>query len=170
MGNQLVSLSADDVAGGFKTISSYTAEHAAEHLSNAKKAASKIDFKNGWAPFAESAKTEDSRMMVARAPAGAALFIVSYLCWALFCAILCSSKYGPQAAEMVKIKATQAGEAIQRGMVPLKQKLRPMIADAKARIDAAIAERKANIPRSDDSAQEMVGDAEAPTVDDEDEL
>ena len=71
---------------------------------------------------------------------------------------------------MVKIKATQAGEAIQRGMVPLKQKLRPMIADAKARIDAAIAERKANIPRSDDSAQEMVGDAEAPTVDDEDEL
>jgi hypothetical protein len=94
MGNQILDLSSEDIAGGFKTMSEYTGENAGSHLGSAKEAVAKIDVKNGWTPFVESATTHEAKLMLVKAPAGVGLYIVSTLCWAIFCAIVYTAKVG----------------------------------------------------------------------------
>jgi hypothetical protein len=80
------------------------------------------------------------------------------------------NQYAPPAAQVVQVKASEAGAAFERAIVPVKQQLRPMIADAKAKLDSAIAERRAKMQGAEvDSTNSGGGDAEAP-LENDDEL
>ena len=140
MGNEALALSVDDISGGLKESSKFFSDKGKAYLGEGKEAAKKVDVKNGWAPFVESIKTDESKNMVVKIPSGAAFMICAVVLYAIFGVFFCATKYGPSTYDKVKEKVSQVNET---AIVPLKAKLRPLISDAKAKIEQAINERKA---------------------------
>jgi hypothetical protein len=166
MGSQASELSAEDVAGGLKSSASLLAEKGLSNLRFVADQASKVDVKNGWTSFADSIKTEDSRSAFLKAPAGAAFCLAAGVLYLLFGVMMFTAKYGPTVARQASAGFQKASAALiegsqavnERAIVPLKQKLRPIIADAKVKIDQAIAERWGALgtkPPADDIDSEL---------------
>jgi len=132
MGSEALTLSADDVAGGLKESAKYFADKGKANWAFVKDAAGKVEVKSGWAPFAETASTEESRAAVLKVPAGLAFVAAAALLYVCFGVFFATAKYGPGALDAVKTKAAALNES---ALVPLKSKLRPMITNAKAKID-----------------------------------
>lgn len=149
MGSQASELSAEDVAGGLKSSASLLAEKGLTNLRFVAAQASKIDVKNGWTSFADSIKTEETRTAFLKAPAGVAFCMAAGVLYLLFGVMMFTAKYGPSVVRQASAGFQKASEVLiegsqvvnERAIVPMKQKLRPIIADAKVKIDQAIAER-----------------------------
>ena len=156
MGQQALELSANDVAGGFKSISNNLGSQGMEKLQRSYSAAQKIEVKSGWEPFKESVTTDETKAALIAAPLGIGMVFVGSFAYVMFFIIFCTAKYAPpalrKASSVVQEKAAMINE---KAIVPLKQKIRPMIIETRAKIDAEIAKRLATYKRS--TAAESAG-------------
>jgi hypothetical protein len=143
MGSEALTLSAEDVAGGLKESAKHFADKGKANWAFVKDAAAKVDVKSGWAPFAASATTDDSKALLVKAPAGVAFAMLAAFLYVCFSAFFFTTKYGPTALQVIKDKghtaagviATGAGNLNANAIAPIKAKLRPLIIDAKAKLD-----------------------------------
>jgi hypothetical protein len=132
-------LSSEDVSGGLKATAASFFEKGRAHGAAVQAALQTVDFKNGWGPFTETANTPEVRAVALKAPAAAAFFVLAALVYVLFGVIFCAAKYGPTA--YVKLSEA-AADVNERALVPLKAKVRPLLATAKEKIEKAIEDRK----------------------------
>jgi hypothetical protein len=132
-------LSPDDVSGGLKAAASSFYEKSRTHGLASQAALQTVDVKNGWGPFTETANTPEVRAVAFKAPAAAAFFVLASMVYLLFGVVFCAAKYGPTAYSKL---SEVAGNANERAIIPLKAKMRPLLANAKGRIEQALEDRK----------------------------
>jgi hypothetical protein len=109
---------------------------------NALEAVKSIDVKNGMDGFKETITVPETKQSLIRAPVGAAYLVGASFMYIMFCLIFVSSKYGPSAMQNASLIIREKSQMVnEKVIVPLKQNLRPMIKDAKERVEKAIQER-----------------------------
>jgi len=132
-------LSPDDVSGGLKAVATSFYEKGRAHGLASQAALQTVDIKNGWGPFTETANTPEVRAVAFKVPAAVAFFVLASVVYVLFGVIFCAAKYGPTAyAKLSEV----AGNANERAIIPLKAKVRPLLANAKGKIEKALEDRK----------------------------
>lgn len=140
IGGRAKELSGEDIAGGLKRTATSLLNDGSSKLVTAFEAAQKVEIKNGWTPFVESMRTRESIIGASVAPVGVIQVIVASFVFAAFGILLFSLRIGPPASAFFLKSANTVHE---NAIVPLKQNARVVISDAKARLEQAIAERRA---------------------------
>lgn len=164
IGGRAKELSGEDIAGGLKRTATSLLNDGSSKLVTAFEAAQKVEIKNGWTPFVESVRTRESIIGASVAPVGVIQVIVASFVFAAFGILLFSLRIGPPASAFFLKSANTVHE---NAIVPLKQNARVVISDAKARLEQAIAERRAAYAASQSStgatAAAASGDVELAT-------
>lgn len=113
-----------------------------DNMTDAYEAVKTIDVKNGWEGFKGTVTVEETKSSLIRAPIGAAFILGASFLYIAFCLIFVTSKYGPSAVQktslLIKEKSQSFNETV---ILPLKQKMRPLIKDAKDKVEQAIKDR-----------------------------
>mmetsp|Transcript_45993 Transcript_45993/g.59078 ORF Transcript_45993/g.59078 Transcript_45993/m.59078 type:complete len:129 (+) Transcript_45993:498-884(+) len=111
-------------------------------MSKAYTAIQQVDIKNGWGEFKQSVAVPETRQALMRAPLGAVCLLAASMLYVFFCLIFMTKRYGPTIAQNTSVIIQEKSELFNSKVIlPLKQKLRPMITEAKERIDNMIQER-----------------------------
>lgn len=113
-----------------------------EDMKKSYEAAKSVDVKNGWEGFKETITVSETKYSLIKAPVGVAYCLTASFLYILFCLVFVSSKYGPSAFQNASLVIKQKSEQLNENVItPLKQNLRPMIIDAKAKVEQAIKDR-----------------------------